>query len=191
MIFIPLGAPDASPRERLQTVIGNAHAAKDEVRALSKQAAKDYAMLALGVREGIAAVGLRSRVAPLANLAVSNVPGPRVPLYLGRAKLESIFPISMLASGIGLNVTLVSTADQMHFGVVAAASLMPDVRKLEGLCVKALAALEQPERCEPSIDRRFRRRAGPGGAPGPRRACASPRSVWRTGSSGATSRSRR
>ena len=141
MIFIPLGAPNANPRERLQAVIDNARAAKDEVRTLSKQAAKDYALLALGVGEGIAAVGLRSRVAPLANLAVSNVPGPRVPLYLGRAKLESIFPISMLASGIGLNVTLVSTADQMHFGVVAAASLMPDVRKLEGLCVASLAAL--------------------------------------------------
>jgi diacylglycerol O-acyltransferase len=141
MIFIPLGAPDLAPHERLRVIIDNARAAKAEVHALSKQAAKDYALLALGIREGIGAVGLGARVAPLANLAVSNVPGPRVPLYLGRAKLESIFPISMLASGVGLNVTLVSTADHMHFGVVAGASLMPDVRKLEALCKASLAAL--------------------------------------------------
>jgi WS/DGAT/MGAT family acyltransferase len=141
MIFIPLGAPDAAPHERLEQIIANARSAKNEVRALSKQAAKDYALLALGVSEGIGAVGLRGRVAPLANVAVSNVPGPQVPLYLGRAKLESIFPISMLASGIGLNVTLVSTADEMHFGVVAGASLMPDVRDLERWCREALAAL--------------------------------------------------
>jgi hypothetical protein len=107
MIFVPLGAPHAAPRERLEQIIANTSAAKAGLQTLSKQAAKDYALLALGLSEGIGAVGLRSRTAPLVNLAVSNVPRPRAPLYLGRAGLESIFPISMLASGVGLNVTLV------------------------------------------------------------------------------------
>ena len=143
MIFVPLGEPDAAPGERLAQIIASTRAAKANVRSLSKDAARDYALLALGLSEGIDAAGLRARVAPLVNLAVSNVPGPRVPLYLGPAWLESLFPISMLASGVGLNVTLVSTAEEMHFGVIAGAALLPDVQKLEGLCVRALAALEE------------------------------------------------
>jgi diacylglycerol O-acyltransferase len=143
MIFVPLGEPDAAPGERLAQIVVNTRAAKANVRSLSKEAARNYALLAFGLSEGIGAAGLRARVAPLVNLAVSNVPGPRVPLYLGQARLESLFPISMLASGVGLNVTLVSTAEEMHFGVIAGAALMPDVQKLERLCVKALAPLEE------------------------------------------------
>jgi diacylglycerol O-acyltransferase len=118
-------------------------AAKAALRTLSKEAAKDYALLAIGLSEGIGAVGLRKHVAPLANLAISNVPGPRVPLYLGRAKLLNIYPVSMLASGIGLNVTLISTADKMHFGCVGGAVIMPGLQRLERLCVAALAALDK------------------------------------------------
>jgi len=146
MIFVPLGAPDATPAERLEQIIANTKAAKAELRTLSKEAAKDYALLAIGLSEGIGAVGLRARSAPLANLGISNVPGPRVPLYLGRAKLQSVFPVSMLASGIGLNVTLTSTAEEMHFGGVAGAAVMPDLQQLEALCVKALAALDKAAR---------------------------------------------
>ena len=52
-----------------------------------------------------------------------------------------VFPVSMLASGIGSNVTLISTADEMHFGAIAGAALMPDLQQLEPLCVRALADL--------------------------------------------------
>ncbi len=146
MIFVPLGAPDAKPAARLEQIIVNTKAAKAELRTLSKEAAKDYALLAIGLSEGLGAVGLRARAAPLANVGISNVPGPRVPLYLGRSKLQSIFPVSMLASGIGLNVTLISTADEMHFGAVAGAAAMPDLQQLETLCTKALEALVKAAR---------------------------------------------
>ena len=158
MIFVALGAPDATPAERLEQIIANTREAKAELRTLSKEAAKDYALLAIGLSEGIGAVGLRARSAPLANLGISNVPGPRMPLYLGRAKLQSVFPVSMLASGIGLNVTLTSTAEEMHFGAVAGAAVMPDLQQLEALCVKALAALHTAARSR-------RRQDAVGGSP--------------------------
>lgn len=143
MIFVPLGDPGATPVARLETVIFNTKAAKAELKAMSKEAAKDYALIALVLSEGIGAIGLRSHVAPLANLAISNVAGPRVPLYLGRAKLKALYPISMLVSGIGLNVTLISTAEEMHFGIVAGAEVMADAQQFEDLCRSAFAAIEK------------------------------------------------
>ena len=78
MIFVPLGTLDAKPGTRLEQIIANTKAAKEELRTLSKEASKDYALLAIGLSEGIGAVGLRKRMAPLANLGISNVPGPGI-----------------------------------------------------------------------------------------------------------------
>ena len=64
MIFVPLGAPDATPAARLERIIANMEAAEAELRALSRETAKDYALLAIGPSEGIGAVGLRARSAP-------------------------------------------------------------------------------------------------------------------------------
>jgi diacylglycerol O-acyltransferase / wax synthase len=55
MIFVPLGAIDATPAMRLEQIIANTKAAKAELRTLSKEASKDYAMLAIGLSQGIGA----------------------------------------------------------------------------------------------------------------------------------------
>ena len=47
---------------------------------------------------------------PVANLILSNVPGPRTELYPGGARLQAIYPISGMGAGVGLNVTLISYA---------------------------------------------------------------------------------
>ncbi len=67
---------------------------------------------------------------PLANLVVSNVPGPQAPLYLAGARMLSWWPVSIVEHGLGLNVTVQSYAGSLDFGFVAAKRAMPDVRKL-------------------------------------------------------------
>jgi len=67
---------------------------------------------------------------PLANLVVSNVPGPQAPLYLAGARMLAWWPVSIVEHGLGLNVTVQSYAGSLDFGLVAAKRAMPDVRKL-------------------------------------------------------------
>ena len=70
------------------------------------------------------------RIPLLANLVISNVPGPPVPLYLAGARMLCNYPTSIVTHGLGLNITVESYDRQMDFGLVADAQAMPNVRAL-------------------------------------------------------------
>jgi WS/DGAT/MGAT family acyltransferase len=72
---------------------------------------------------------LGSRLSP-GNLVISNVPGPREPLYAAGARLEHYYPVSVIMEGQGLNITVQSYLDRLDFGLVACPDLMPDVDAL-------------------------------------------------------------
>jgi hypothetical protein len=61
------------------------------------------------------------------NLFISNVPGPNVSLYFAGAELLAYYPISAIADGQGLNITVISYRDSMFFGLVACRELVPDL----------------------------------------------------------------
>jgi hypothetical protein len=69
---------------------------------------------------------LGSRLAP-GNLVISNVPGPRKPLYGAGARLEHYYPVSVIMEGQGLNITVQSYLDRLDFGLVCCPELVPDV----------------------------------------------------------------
>lgn len=64
------------------------------------------------------------------NLVISNVPGPREPLYMAGAKLAHYIPVSAVAEGQGLNITVQSYCDVLDFGLVGCARLVPDIDDL-------------------------------------------------------------
>lgn len=76
------------------------------------------------------AVGLGNKVAPPANLVISNVPGPREKLYLMGAELVHNYPMSVLVHGQALNITVTSYADELDFGLLGAREALPDLDKL-------------------------------------------------------------
>ena len=78
---------------------------------------------------------------PVANLIISSVPGPRVPLYLGGARLEGLHPIGPLIEGVPLNITAVSRQDDVEFGVITCPDLLPDAADLAARLPDALAEL--------------------------------------------------
>ncbi len=73
-----------------------------------------------------AQVGGLERLRPL-NVVISNVPGPRNPLFLAGAKLEAHYPVSVITDGAGLNITCLSYRDHVDFGIVADRDQMDDV----------------------------------------------------------------
>jgi diacylglycerol O-acyltransferase / wax synthase len=89
------------------------------------------------------AMGVLGRTRPPLNLVISNVPGPREPLFCAGAKLEANYPVSAIVDGVGLNMTVMSYRDRLDFGLVGdrdqIADLWPLMRGLE----RALDEMEE------------------------------------------------
>ena len=67
---------------------------------------------------------------PLANVVVSNVPGPQVPLYAAGARMSTYWPMSIVEHGVGLNITVMSYAGAMGFGFTTARCAVADAHQL-------------------------------------------------------------
>jgi WS/DGAT/MGAT family acyltransferase len=148
MVLANLATHIADPGERLEAIRASAGNAKAiTLRAKSIIPMDLPAIGAPWVVAGIArAYGYAQGVKafpPLANLVVSNVPGPQAPLYLAGARMLSWWPVSIVEHGLGLNVTVESYCGSLDFGLVAARAAMPDVRKLAGALYDALEELEK------------------------------------------------
>ena len=48
-----------------------------------------------------------------------------MPLYMGGAKIETMYPMSVLVTGQGLNITVVSYMDRVDFGFTVDPELIP------------------------------------------------------------------
>ncbi|MFV0523300.1 MAG: wax ester/triacylglycerol synthase family O-acyltransferase [Acidimicrobiales bacterium] len=81
------------------------------------------------------------RMATPVNLVISNVPGPRHALFLGPAKLVHYYPVSTIAEGQGLNITVQSYEDKLDFGIVGDRTLVPDIWDLLDMMIDELDSL--------------------------------------------------
>ncbi len=67
---------------------------------------------------------------PAQNLVVSNVPGPREPLFVAGAELTDLYSVGPIMEGMGLNVTVWSYVDRMNFSAMACRNLLPGLRSI-------------------------------------------------------------
>jgi WS/DGAT/MGAT family acyltransferase len=68
----------------------------------------------------------RNAVTPLFNVVISNVPGSPTPLYSAGARLLANYPVSAIAHGVGLNITVLSYEDRVDFAIVTDRDQVPD-----------------------------------------------------------------
>jgi WS/DGAT/MGAT family acyltransferase len=134
MMLVALATQVADPAKRMRAIIEASGRAK--TLAGSVKGAIPTDLPSLGIPWLMAVVtplyrkAVESKRAPvLANLAISNVPGPQVPLYLAGMELTAYYPVSIVTHGLGLNVTIVSYAGSLDYGLVAAKSAIPDLRR--------------------------------------------------------------
>lgn len=80
---------------------------------------------------------------PPFNVIVSNVPGPRKQMYFNGAKLDGIYPVSIVMDGQALNITLCSRNRYLDFGLIGCRTSMPHLQRLLTHLESALAELEQ------------------------------------------------
>src|SRR3954453_21434724 len=134
MLSMRLPTNERDPLTRVLRVHEAMSSSKDMFKALPAEPLTDFAefpppaVFARAMRLS-ARLRLGSRLTP-GNLVVSNVPGPRQPLYAAGARLEHYYPVSVIMEGQGLNITVQSYLDRLDFGLVACPELVPDVDDL-------------------------------------------------------------
>jgi len=80
---------------------------------------------------------------PPFNLVISNVPGPKEPLYWNGARLQGMYPLSIPLDGQALNITLTSYAGQVQFGIVGCRRSVPRLQRLLVHLEESLVGLER------------------------------------------------
>ena len=165
-LFAALPTNVPAPLDRLHAVHEAMSVAKDQHGALPADLLTDVAQFAIPALAGQAArlnerLRLLERANPF-NLFVSNVPGPNVRLYFAGAELVAYYPLSAIADGQGLNITVISYRDSMFFGLIACRELVSDLDRMAdyvqdelATLLAALRANEQIEN-EPAVTRKRR-----------------------------------
>jgi len=137
------------PKRRIETIIAQSTRSKEmshPLRALMPQVSNISLLGAPILVQVMALLYSRSELSnvlpPATNITVSNVPGPRQTLYAAGAELLHIFPVSISTHGIALNITVQSYRDQLDFGFIVGANIIPHVQILCDMLPLEFDALE-------------------------------------------------
>ena len=156
---IDLATQVKDPLQRLADIMAGTKAMKAQMGTFGDLIPKDFPSLGSPwLLSGLASLYGRSRLADrlrVANLTISNVPGPQVPLYLAGAQMQGLYPLSIVVHGVALNITVQSYRGQLCFGLIACRRAMPDVKELAlqlERAMQALRALPLPQADKPQAE---------------------------------------
>ena len=126
LVFLDLPIGIANPVERLYAVRENMRALKGSYQPV----------IALGI---LAVMGagphalqeqLLAMLAMNATAVMTNVPGPREPLYLAGARLDRLLFWVPQSGDIGMGVSIMTYAGEVQFGLITDRSLCPDPQRV-------------------------------------------------------------
>lgn len=170
MSLVSLGTHIADTSKRLTHVKAATAAMKATMGSVKSILPTDFPSLGMPwLIEAVTALYGRAKIADripqVANVVISNVPGPRMPLYLAGARMLANWPTSIVVHGLALNITVQSYDQSVDFGLMADADAMPDVAELAdeiAIAFDDLKALTRPEDDDaaPALTASARRAAG-------------------------------
>jgi WS/DGAT/MGAT family acyltransferase len=137
-----LATDQEDPIVRLQHIKQSSRAAKEHLQKLPRKALTQYTMLMMSPYILQLMSGLGGRMRPVFNVTISNVPGPQESLYFQGAKLEAMYPVSLITHGGALNITCLSYAGSLNFGYTGCRDTLPSMQKLAVYTGEALDELE-------------------------------------------------
>jgi diacylglycerol O-acyltransferase len=119
------------PAERLAAIHESMQQGKELFSGLNQvQATAISAAMMSPMLLGMVSSELTRVAPPPFNLVISNVPGPRRPLYWNGARLAGIYPLSIPIAGQALNLTVTSYVDNMEFGLTGCRRSVPHLQRL-------------------------------------------------------------
>jgi diacylglycerol O-acyltransferase / wax synthase len=127
-LFVDLPCDEPDPIRRLSTI----HAAMSDRKAGGEPQGGESVLGAVAHAPHLLQHFVsRAMASPRAfNLVVSNIPGPREPLYMLGCELEEVYPVVPLADRHAISIGLTTIGDGAFFGVYADPESLPDVELL-------------------------------------------------------------
>jgi diacylglycerol O-acyltransferase / wax synthase len=146
LMLSTIGTDVPDPVERLAVVHEAMVGAKRLHDALGPDVLTDWLaatnpLLLSGAARAYLGLHLARRAPVAANVLISDVPGPPVPLYFGGARLLGLYPLGPVYDGVGVNVTVVSCENSLGFGLVSSPEVLDDVDALARAIGEELGAL--------------------------------------------------
>lgn len=170
--LVDLGTHLADPIQRMNAIIASTAKVKEALVKLKSVLPTDYpSLLSPWLMGGAGKAlfktygrgGIAGKLPAVANLAISNVPGPQVPLYLAGARMVTFHPLSIVLHGLALNITVQTYAGRVDFGIVGDKQAVPHVQDLADALEAAFDEARGPFLPEPATPPK------PLAAPRPRR----------------------
>jgi len=140
-ISADLATNEKDPAKRFAAIQASTRAGKGMYHGLSTQEAQLLMQLVQLPGLLLMPLGLTSRFPPYSTV-ISNVPGPRQPMYWNGARLNGIYPASIVTEGVALNITLVTYDKNVDFGIIACRRTLPQVQRLIDYMEQSLVELE-------------------------------------------------
>lgn len=141
-IVASLATNIADPLRRLEAIKASTRRAKEMLQDMSKPEIESFNNILATPQFLQTALNLEGRTRPVYNVIISNVPGPRMPLYFRGSKLEAMYPVSAVTHGQALNITCYSYAGTLTFGFAGCRDTLPRMQRLAVKTGKALNELE-------------------------------------------------
>jgi diacylglycerol O-acyltransferase len=143
LILCDLATTDADAADRLTAIHESMVKGKKIYQGMSRLqitalSALPLIPLAIGMIPGMVKV-----TPPAFNVLISNVPGPRKPLYWNGARMQGVYPLSIPYEGQALNITVTSYAGTLEFGLTGCRRTVPHLQRLLGLLEDSLVELEK------------------------------------------------
>jgi WS/DGAT/MGAT family acyltransferase len=127
-LIVPLPIAEADAWSRLEQIVATTRELK---RSTSSLTVDDMShLIELLPRPLLGPVLRRGSQSTPANLAVSNLPGPRVPVYLLGARQLEAYPVLPLIGNQALGIALMSYDDSLCWGFNSDWDAMPDLHDL-------------------------------------------------------------
>jgi diacylglycerol O-acyltransferase len=129
-LYAKLGTDVKDPLERIAAIRASTRLGKERLPEVGSVAMDAYTAILMAPFLTQALLGVGGHGTQDANLVVSNVPGPAETRYLDGARMEELFPVSLLFNGQALNITAVSYDGQFNIGYTGCRDSVPSLQRI-------------------------------------------------------------
>jgi diacylglycerol O-acyltransferase len=141
MILANLGTHVGDPAHRMELVMSSVREAKERCARMTPEEIVGYTALTLAPAGLNLLTGINPKWQSF-NVVISNVPGPKEPLYWNGARLQGIYPVSIVLDRLALNITVTSYIDSLEFGIIACRRTLPSMQRLLDYIERGINDLE-------------------------------------------------
>ena len=142
-VLTSLATDTIDPAQRLERIRESMTIAKGTLAGLNPLQMLALSAATMAPSPLVSMLGGGEGLRPPFNITISNVPGPRQPLYLDGARLQGVYPMSIPYHGQALNITITSYVDSLEFGLTGCRRRVPHLQRLLDYLEESLVELEQ------------------------------------------------